>query len=331
MVLQDSISERTWVVSADYAGLRLDAFLRAQLPFLSRSEVQGALQERYFSVNGRRARKGERLADGDQVQFSGPAAWLSPAPIPNPSLAVPIVHEDMHLLALNKPAGMHCHGFSGLDDASLANFLLARWPSLAKIGENRWEPGLVHRLDYETSGLILVAKTQSAFDHLCRQFRRRAVKKKYLALVWGSTGPRGEIDFPLTHNLKDERRMQVVLASDRRARKRKVWPAVTRFRKVCERRGLSLLELEMQTGVTHQLRAHLATIGHPIVGDCLYRADKLETFGLRRHFLHAAELQFTHPGSNSPLTLKAPLLSELSAVLKRLKMIHNVDDRSEAT
>jgi len=319
MVLQDSISERCWVVSAGSAGLRLDAFLRAQLPFLSRSELAGALRERYFSVNGRRARKGDRLADGDAVRFAGPPAWLSPVPIPNPQLAVPIVHEDLHLVALNKPAGMNCHSFSGRDVDSLANFLLARWPELSGIGKSRWEPGLVHRLDYETSGLILVAKTQSAFDDLCRQFRRRAVKKKYLALVWGSTARRGEIDFALAHDFKDERRMRVVVASDHRARK--VWPALTRFRKVCEQRGLSFLELEMQTGVTHQLRVHLAAIDCPIVGDRLYGADRLETFGLRWHFLHAAELQFTHPGAKSPLTLKAPLPEELSAVLARLNMI----------
>jgi 23S rRNA pseudouridine1911/1915/1917 synthase len=330
MVLQDLNSEHSWIVSAACAGLRLDAFLRAQLPFLSRSEVQGALQKCYFWINGRRARKGERLADGDRVRFRGPAAWLSPGPAPNPSMAVPIVHEDMHLLALNKPAGMHCHGFSGLDDAALANFLLARWPGLSAIGDSRWEPGLVHRLDYETSGLILVAKTQSAFDDLCRQFRRHAIQKKYLALVWGSTGPRGAIDFPLVHDPRDERKMQVAFASDRRARKPKVWPALTRFRKLCERRGLSLLELEMQTGVTHQLRAHLAAINHPILGDRLYGAGKRESLGLRRHFLHAAELHFVHPGSKKPLTLKAPLTPELSAVLKRLK-IHSVDDRSEAT
>jgi 23S rRNA pseudouridine1911/1915/1917 synthase len=320
MVLQGSFSDRAWAVSADCAGLRLDAFLRARLPFLSRSELEDALRERFFSLNGRRARKGDRLVAGDTVRFAGPAGWLAPGPIPDRRLAVPVLYEDMHLLALNKPAGMACHGFSGRDNGSLANFLLARWPNLSGIGKNRWEPGLVHRLDRETSGIILVAKTQAAFEDLCGQFRRRAIRKKYLALVWGSTAPQGAVDFPLVHDLKDARKMRSVVVSGPRARKRKVWPALTRFRKVGEHAGLSLLDLEMQTGVTHQLRAHLAGIGHSIVGDRLYGVAGQEFFGLRRHFLHAAQLQFTHPASKSPLLLKAPLPEELSAVLALLKM-----------
>jgi 23S rRNA pseudouridine1911/1915/1917 synthase len=320
MVLQGSSSQPQWTVTAGCAGRRLDAFLRVHLPFLSRSELESALRERFFSINGRQARKGDRVADGDTVQFTGPGAWLSPAPIPNPGLAVPLVHEDIHLLALNKPAGMNCHSFSGREDDSLANFLLAQWPELAGIGKSRWEPGLVHRLDYDTSGIILVARTRAAFDDLCRQFRRRTVGKKYLALVWGSTAQHGTIDFPLAHDPKDERKMQVVAASDERARKRRVWPALTHFKKVCERRRLSFLELEMQTGVTHQLRAHLSAIDHPIVGDRLYGTGREETFGLNRHFLHAAELRFAHPASKRSLTLTAPLPGELLAVLARLDM-----------
>jgi 23S rRNA pseudouridine1911/1915/1917 synthase len=234
------------------------------------------------------------------------------------------VHEDLHLLAFNKPAGMNCHSFSGRDDDSLTNYLLAHWPELSGIGKSRWEPGLVHRLDYDTSGIILVARTQSAFDDLCCQFRRRAVNKKYLALVWGATAQQGTIDFPLAHDPNDNRKMQVVAAPEARARKRRVWPALTHFRKLCKQCGLSLLELEMQTGVTHQLRAHLAAIGHPIVGDRLYGAGREETFGLQRHFLHAAELRFTHPGSKNSFTLTAPLPDDLLAVLDRFKIPHGV-------
>jgi len=320
MVLQDSSFERSWAVPTDCAGLRVDAFLRAQLPFLSRRELEEALCEQYFSVNGRRVRKGDRVVEGDVVQFTGPVAWLSPAPIANPRLVVPVLHEDRYLLALNKPAGMNCHGFSGRDNDSLANFLLARWPELSGIGKSRWEPGLVHRLDRETSGVVLIAKTPAAFADLCRQFRRRAVKKNYLALVWGSTPRRGEIDFPLTHDSKDERKMQAIVVPGRRAPKPKVWPALTHYRKICEQRGFSFLELEMETGVTHQLRAHLAAIDHPIVGDALYGAEGRETLGLRRHFLHAKELRLMHPVSRSFVKLEAPLPDELAAVIARLKM-----------
>jgi 23S rRNA pseudouridine1911/1915/1917 synthase len=320
MVLQDTSLQRSWAVTADFAGLRLDAFLREQLPFLSRRELGDAMREQFFSVNGRRARKGDRVVERDVVQFNGPVAWLSPTPIPNPRLAVPVVYEDAELLALNKPAGMDCHGFSGRDDDSLANFLLARWPELSGIGKSRWEPGLAHRLDRETSGVVLVAKTQAAFDDLCRQFRRRAVMKKYLALVWGNVDEAGTISFPLAHDSKDERKMQAIVVPGRRAPKGRVWPALTRYRKVCEQRGLTFLELEMETGVTHQIRAHLAAIDHPIVGDALYGAEGRETLELRRHFLHAKELRMTHPVSRRTVQLEAPLPDELAAVLARLKI-----------
>ncbi|MDH3446497.1 MAG: hypothetical protein OEN50_21435, partial [Deltaproteobacteria bacterium] len=121
MGVQDSSAERRWTVANQGTGCRLDAFLRARLPFLSRRELDSALREHFFMVNGRRARKGDGLAEGDIVEFTGPAAWLSACPIPNPSLTVPIVHESADFIALNKPAGMDCHGFSGRDDATLVN------------------------------------------------------------------------------------------------------------------------------------------------------------------------------------------------------------------
>jgi 23S rRNA pseudouridine1911/1915/1917 synthase len=320
MVVQGSSLERSWSVSANYAGVRLATFLRARLPFLSRRELEGALSEQCFTVNGRRARKGDRIARGDLVRFTGQATWLWPGPIPNPRLAVPVIHEDAHLLAFDKPAGMDCHGFSGRDDATLVNFLLAGWPELSGVGTNRWEPGLVHRLDRDTSGLVLVAKTQAAFDNLRRQFRRRGVKKTYQALVWGRTPEAGNIAFPLAHDHRDERKMRAILSGAAPKAKKKIWRASTHYRKLGEQQGLSLLELGMETGVTHQLRAHLAAITHPIVGDRLYGADRQETFGLRRHFLHSAELQLIHPGSNRLLTLTASLPPELVAVLARLNM-----------
>jgi 23S rRNA pseudouridine1911/1915/1917 synthase len=320
MALQDSLASRKWTVGSDGAGVRLDAFLRAQLPFLSRRQLAYALREQCFSVNGRRARKGGRLVEGDVLQFDGPAAWLSAAPIPNPRLAVPVVYEDADLLALDKPAGMDCHGFSGRSHDTLANFLLAYRPTLSAIGKNRWEPGLIHRLDRETSGLVLVAKTQGGFDDLRHQFRRRLVEKKYLALVWGSCADQGTIAFPLAHDAIDGRKMRVISQGDAATAENKIWQALTLYRKLAEQQGLSLLELEMKTGVTHQLRAHLAAIAHPIVGDRLYGAGEQETFGLRRHFLHANKLGITHPSFKNWLNLEAPLPLELAAVLGRLKL-----------
>jgi 23S rRNA pseudouridine1911/1915/1917 synthase len=318
--------KRHWSISAGDAGLRLDAFLRRQLPFLSRREMANALSARCFRINARTARKGDRLAQGDVVKFTGSPARLARAPIPNPGLHVPLVYEDAAVLALNKPAGMNCHGFSGRDDASLANFLLARWPELIGVGKDRWQPGLVHRIDRDTSGLVLVAKQQAGFDELRAQFRRRAVKKKYLALVQGSTPRQGKIALPLAHDPKDPRKM-LPLAPQQGATGSKVWPALTRYRKVGERDSLSFLQLEMETGVTHQLRAHLAAIGHPIVGDLLYGAAPQKGLGLARHFLHASELRFRHPISRKLLSLQAPMPRELNAVLKRLKLQLDAADK----
>jgi 23S rRNA pseudouridine1911/1915/1917 synthase len=301
------------------AGSRLDAFLRAQLPFLSRRELQDALSEGCFTTNGRPARKGCRLAQGDVVRFSGPSATLSSAPIPNLQLRVPVIYEDASLLAFHKPAGMACHGFSGRDDETLANFLVAHWPELAKVGTNRWEPGLVHRIDRATSGLVLAAKTQLIFTAMRSQFRRRVVRKKYLALVSGFTAEAGTIASPLAHDPKDRRKMQVV-TTGRIETERKLWPALTRYQKLGAQKGVSFLQLEMETGVTHQLRAHLASIGHCIVGDELYATDLQETFGLRRHFLHASELRFMHPVTRRVVHLEAPLPAELVGVLQRLNI-----------
>jgi 23S rRNA pseudouridine1911/1915/1917 synthase len=313
--LQANSIDRRWVLRGGEAGLRLDAFLDAKLPFLSRRELAEAIATGLFAVNGKVARKGARLQEGDIVEYGGSSVLLIDAPSANFELDIPVVYEDASILALNKPAGMDCHGFSGRHYATVANFLVARWPKLARVGKSRWEPGLVHRIDRDTSGLVLIAKTQTVFDELRGQFRRRAVRKIYLALVQGAAPASGTIAMPLAHDSSDRRKMRVVSAPEKeRAR---VWRAVTRYDRISERRGASLLRVEMQTGVTHQIRAHLALAGHPIVGDVLYGSE--ETFGLTRHFLHAAELCFEHPVSRRAVVLRAPLAYELKLVLERLK------------
>jgi len=223
------------------------------------------------------------------------------------------------LLVVNKPAGMPTHGFSGKDTQTLANFLVAHRPDLSTVGKSRWEPGLVHRLDRETSGLVLVAKTPAAFDSLRLQFHRREVKKIYWALVWGTTAAEGAIDFPIAHDSRDRRRMRALKNSDRRREPVRHWQALTQFKRICRRGGLSLVEVEMATGVTHQIRVHLAAMGHPIVGDVLYGQAGSETFGLNRHFLHARALEFRHPKNGRRIKVEADLPKELQQVLSHLK------------
>jgi 23S rRNA pseudouridine1911/1915/1917 synthase len=310
---------RSWVVPAHLNDIRLDSFARQCLPHLSRREIEQAIRARVFLINGKVGRKGDRLSGGDLLVFAGSKQWSALHPLPDSDLEISIIYEDSTILALDKPAGVATHGFSARDTNTLANFLLAKRPNLVSVGKSRWEPGLVHRLDRETSGLVLVAKTQSAFEHLRSQFHLRQIKKIYRALVWGVSLTEDVIDFPLVHDARDKRRMRVVTRLTQKSTQRK-WNAMTRYRMLGHSSGFSWLEVEMTTGVTHQIRVHLAAIGHAIVGDSLYGANPTKTFGLERHFLHATSLEFRHPDDGRIVRLKAPLPSDLRAVLKRLKL-----------
>jgi len=311
------IATKTWTLPAEHGEIRLDAFVRQCLPHLPRREIENAIRAKLFFAAGKTSKKGDRLRGGDELVFHGPASWLAANPLPESALEVPIVYEDASILFVNKPAGMPTHGFSARDSGTLANFLLARRPALANIGTSRWEPGLVHRIDRETSGLVLVAKTEAAFANLKSQFRRRRVKKIYLALVWGVTCGNGVIDLPLAHESRDRTRMRPVTRPAQASGR--TWNALTRYRKLGQSRGLSLLEVEMETGVTHQIRAHLAAIGHPIVADALYGASRSD-LGLKRHFLHARSLTIFHPDGGRRLTVEAELPKELGELLTRLKI-----------
>jgi len=311
---------KSWTVPAALKEVRLDVFARGCLPHLSRRTLEDAIREKRFSVNGKIGKKGAKLKAGDVLAFSGPDLWLAAHPVPATGLTVPIVYEDSSVLIVNKPAGMATHGFSGRETGTLANFLTATRPELSRVGKSRWEPGLVHRLDRETSGLVLVAKTQAAFERLRNQFRRRQIQKQYLALVWGKTKAAGSISYPLAHDSRDKRRMRALVQATPRTKEQKHWQAVTRFRKLAQARGLTLLEVEMATGVTHQIRVHLAAIGHPIVGDALYGAADSEIFRLHRHFLHARSLKFYHPESGAIVSVEAELPGELQGVLDEVQI-----------
>jgi 23S rRNA pseudouridine1911/1915/1917 synthase len=311
-----SLATKSWKVPAEQAQIRVDSFVRECLPHLSRRKIEEAIRHRLFTVGDRVSTKGDRLAGGDELVFRGSESWLAASPLAVAELEVPIVYEDSALLVVNKPAGMPTHGFSGRDNLTLANFLLARFPKLMNVGKSRWEPGLVHRLDRETSGLVVVAKTQAAFENLTSQFRRRRVEKIYLALVWGIAPAEGVIDIPLAHDTRDKRRMRAITRSGRT--KGPAWKAVTRYRRIGRSRGLSLLEVDMETGVMHQIRAHLAATGHPIVADTLYGAGQTENFGLQRHFLHAHRLTVLHPNDGGSLTIEAELPEELADLLARM-------------
>jgi len=314
-----AVITRSWRVPNDCAETRLDSFVRRCLPHLSRRAAEHAICGKLFRINDKVGEKGDKLLPGDQVTFEGAEHWLLTAPVSQSQLRVPIVYEDDAVLVVDKPAGMATHGFSGRDQGTLANFLAAERPDLLMIGKSHWEPGLVHRLDRETSGLVLVAKTQAAFDDLRLQFRQRQVKKKYWALVWGIADAQGSVAYPVAHDSRDKRRMRAITYVSPRSKKQKSWTALTRFRKLWDADGLSLLEIEMETGVTHQIRVHLEASGHPIVGDTLYGENNRKKFNLERHFLHAYYLEFFHPRDRRVVKIESDLPLELKDVLGRLK------------
>lgn len=310
----------SWIVPASQRAIRLDAFVRRCLPHLSLREAQRAIDERVFWVHERPGRKGDRLFGGDVISFKGPQHLLAPTPLPGWDLQVPIRYEDDFVMVVDKPAGMATHGFSGRERKSLANFLTAIRPSLARVGKSPWEPGLVHRLDRDTSGLVLVAKEQESFENLRGQFRRGLIKKKYWALVWGKVKSEQVLAYPLIRDPSDRKKMRVVKDETGERIQARRWKASTQIKVVVCARTFSFLEVEIDTGVTHQIRVHLEAFGYPLVGDPLYGGSRPDPFSLGRQFLHAYCLGFHHPKTGEELIVESPLPEELRRVLDGLKL-----------
>lgn len=296
----------------DTAGERLDKALPAALPALSRTQVQRLIKDGMVTVNGRRVKPNLKLAGGEQVTIILPEVQeteLLPEDIP-----LDIRYEDEDMLVINKPAGMVVHPAVGHESGTLVNAILYHCPDLEGIGGEK-RPGIVHRLDKETSGLIVVAKNERALRHLQAQFKERSVDKRYLALVEGQVNPpEALIDAPIGRDPRQRKKMAVIpLHYSARSR-----PAQTAYRTVISYDDYTLLECHLHTGRTHQIRVHLAYAGFPIVGDTVYGRRK-QTIHLKRQFLHAARLTLLRPSDNTPLSLEAELPPELTAVLQQLE------------
>ncbi|HWE25471.1 MAG TPA: RluA family pseudouridine synthase [Myxococcales bacterium] len=285
---------------------RLDRAV-ARLFGISRGRAMEWIAEDRVRVDGRRSPKGAQVGPGARVSVRRPPP---DSPVPQPELPIRIVHADAQVVVADKPAGMPSHPLKPGETGSAANALVGRFPELAAVGEARREGGLVHRLDTDTSGLLLAARTAAAHAMLRAQFAARTVEKGYLALVGGELHAGGEIDVPLAHDPHDGRKVRA--ASDAEwARAHGARSALTRFTPIERRAGFTLIEVEMATGVLHQIRAHLAFIGHPLAGDVLYGGPELPC--LRRHFLHAARLGFQHPdGTRARFT--SPLPDDLAGI-----------------
>ena len=320
-------------VPSDAAGQRLDQFLTAQLDGVSRSRIQLLLDQGDVLIDGARRKASYRLRGGESISITG-----EPHPAPLKAIAedipLSVVFEDKDLAVIDKPAGMMVHAGSGASvDArsrgTLVNALLHRFRSLSATG-GELRPGIVHRLDKDTSGLIIVAKNDRAHGALAHMFSARKIQKTYIALVQGAVErQKGTISASIGRDPVRRTRMTTRVQENGRT-------AVSHFevdRRLETHFGkFTLLRVRIETGRTHQIRVHMASLGHPVVGDTLYGAagrltqasarppfKQSEQLRLGRNFLHAAELVFNHPVTGKPLSLAAPLPPELEAFLDRLQ------------
>jgi len=313
-MLEDSPDFNEFVVTKEEAGKRLDVFLAARLPDWSRSQIQDLIRRGLVTVGSRPARKaGEIVATGVSISIRLERQELRAAP---EDLPLSIVYEDDDLVVVDKPAGMVVHVGAGVKSGTLVNALLHHIGTLSAAG-GALRPGIVHRLDKMTSGLVIVAKNDAAHRALAAQFKSREIHKTYLALVHGRVAmDLGEIARPVGRDPVRRVRMKAGGLAPRES--------LTRYRVVKRLPHFTLLEAMPHTGRTHQIRVHLASIGHPVVGDTLYgapgnlRLGGREVLTLDRTFLHAAALEFAHPRSGESLALKSPLPAELEDFLGRM-------------
>jgi 23S rRNA pseudouridine1911/1915/1917 synthase len=298
---------RVVLVDSEHEGTRLDSFLTALLPDQSRSQVQRLIRDGHVTGPGSGLRPSTPVRTGQSFTIDIPPpvpAAMEPEPLP-----LRIVYEDNDVVVLDKPAGMVVHPAAGHRRGTLVK-------DLSGIG-GELRPGIVHRLDRGTSGLMVVAKNDTAHQELARQFSDREVEKEYVALVWGVVQAGRRIDAAIGRDPKDRQKMST--------RARRARSAVTRVTWARHFRGVSLLKVAIATGRTHQIRVHLGAIGHPIVGDATYGGvhrrvpgDLRAVMRLERPFLHAARLSFTHPSDGRRLDFDSPLPPDLETVLDEI-------------
>ncbi len=299
-------------IQVDTTGSRLDRYIAEHLPELSRAAVQRLIEDGEILVDGVARKASYRVLAGEKISLRIPP----PESVTPRAEKIPldIIFENRDLLVINKPAGMVVHPAAGHDAGTLVNAILAHCPRLNIGGERR--PGIVHRLDRDTSGVIVVAKNDTAMHNLQAQFKSRSVKKVYLALVEGQVKPpRGKIDAPIGRDPKHREKMKVVTRGKTRE-------AVTVYHTRTNFNGYTLLEAEPQTGRTHQIRVHLAFLGYPVVGDQMYGREK-NALGLTRQFLHAWKIAFDLPRRGKRVEFIAPVPEDLCAALAKLHFDSN--------
>lgn len=293
---------------ASDAGKRLDHFLQEKLPNYSRSRLQEWIRHGRVQVNGAGAKASWLMRGSEKVEVD--PAELAPLKAVAEDVPLDILYEDDDLIAVNKPAGMVVHAGAGRHSGTLTNALVHRFGRLSMVGGEQ-RPGIVHRLDRYTSGVLLVARTDPAHRNLAEQFAGRKVEKTYLALVQGRVkSDHGRIETPIIRDPVRRTRMTTKLGRGR--------SAITEYTVLQRFEAATYLEVSIGTGRTHQIRVHLASIGHPVVGDKLYGAAASP---LERYFLHAHRISFTSPSTGQRVTITAPLAAELDEYLRTLRQL----------
>jgi 23S rRNA pseudouridine1911/1915/1917 synthase len=302
-------------VPMDQDGVRLDAFLSQAVPHRSRSQIQKLIKDGHVTGPGKGLRASTPVRAGQAFEIDVPQPVEAKAVAED--LPLPILYEDSDLVVIDKPAGMVVHPAAGHDSGTVVNALLHHIDDLSGIG-GELRPGIVHRLDRGTSGVMIAAKNDAAHQELARQFHDREVEKEYIALVWGLVQQGRRIDEPIGRDPGDRHKMST--------RARRARSAVTRVTQAEYLRGVSLLHVAIATGRTHQIRVHLSAIGHPIVGDSTYGGvhrrvanDVRAVQRLGRPFLHAARIAFTHPTEQRRMEFTSPLPTDLQSILDDIR------------
>jgi 23S rRNA pseudouridine1911/1915/1917 synthase len=316
----------TIIVEESDTGRRLDTVVASRLPDCSRSLAATLIANQTILVDQQAKKPGYRIKFGDRIQGHIPAPEpvnFEPEPIP-----LQILYQDSHIIVINKQPGIVVHPAPGHRNGTLVNALLYHCPDLGAIG-GEIRPGIVHRLDKDTTGAMVVAKRADSQEELARQFKAREVRKKYLALVYGDVkSDTGEIKLPIGRHPVDRKRMSVTTRKGRTAET--AWKVRERYK------GATLLELILKTGRTHQIRVHCTAMGHPIVGDQVYHSRKwlkdinrfpsgdsssmtAQLQAIPRQMLHAWRLGFTHPHSGKEMTFEAPIATDMETVIEKLR------------
>jgi len=303
------MKNETFAITSEDAGKRLDIWLTSKLGDYSRSYVERLVEQGNVTVGGKTVKAGYKLKDGDIVQVSVPGP--KPLEVEAEDIPLDIIHEDEDIIVINKPRGMVVHPAAGNYSGTLVNALLKHCSGSLSDINGVIRPGIVHRIDKDTSGVLVIAKNNNAHSVLSHMLKEHDINRTYIAVAEGIVpADRGKIDAPIGRHPVDRKRMAVNLKSGRRA--------VTHFRVLERFKSATLLELRLETGRTHQIRVHMSYIGHPLVGDTVYGRKK-QKYGFEGQALHAAVLGFVHPGTGEYVEYSAEPPQEFMDLVEKLR------------